>query len=65
MKIEVQSASRPLLPPLAFPSHSAHTWLFMKGQLKGDIMALCYNRGRLRPSLSENERSCCAENDHA
>lgn len=64
MKIDVVSASKPLLRSASLPSHSAHTWLFMKGQLKGDIMALCYNRGRLRPGLSENGRSCHAENDH-
>lgn len=64
MKIDAVSASKPLLRSPSFSSHSAHTWLFMKGQLKGDIMALCYNRGRLRSGLSENGRSCHAENDH-
>lgn len=61
MKIDAVSASK-ALQRSAF--HPSHTWLFMKGQLKGDIMALCYNRGRLCPGLSENGCSCHAENDH-
>jgi len=64
MKIGAVSASKVLQGSASLPSQSTHTWLFMKGQLKEDIMALCYNRGRLRPGLSENGCSCHAENDH-
>lgn len=64
MKIDVVGASKTLLRSTSLSTHSAHTWLFMKGQLKGDIMALCYNRGRLRPGLSENGCSCHTECDN-